>query len=99
MPILSFIWSKISRIYIFFDNHHIDITQCARSAPKNFEDGGASMGGQGSDGGGSPPSPPTFGNPGLGKNLLYLRVGSDPVRGWESGNMVNSVKLGFNLIN
>ena len=38
MPILSFIWSKISRICIIFDNQHIYITQCARSAPKYFED-------------------------------------------------------------
>ena len=43
MSILSFIWSKIGRICTVFDNYHIYWTQCARSAPKNFDYGGGPM--------------------------------------------------------
>ena len=64
---------KLEEFVLFFENQHIYLTQCARSALKIFEYGGTNglmggglriflMGGGQASMGGSPP--PTFGNPG-----------------------------------
>ena len=36
MAILSFIRSKIDRIFTICENYHLYLTQCVRSAPKYF---------------------------------------------------------------